>query len=534
MNPTQGLLNNRASWAYVAIAIVMVAQLIASFCFSLDKTGLFQDESWTFVLANGTWLGVGPENGVLYHDGDPYRDYASVGSFLEIDVPQIIENQTNDNHPPLSYLLFSFAYSLFPGSVALPIGVMLNALYLTCATPLLFGIARRLGAGDPLALVVAVGWAFSVGTIDCVLFLRMYALLTFFFVALTYVVVRIVVDESNARWFVALGVTCALGFLTQYFFLMYAFTLCLGMGILLLARKKVHRAIAFGASAIAGIAIGYAVFPTSIDHILHSGRGSNALNAAVSGNGFGNHLIRDWGWINSELFANLLPAFVAALAILAVIARLMRRHQREMGAHGKPSSSHAFGEKGLAVTEYLLIAVAGVLFVVMVARVAPFASNRYLMSGYPIVFSSALLGLAKLADAAFVGRAPWVPVAAVSACALAFCLIGFVTVGPRYLNWEDQPAASLSDNTTTSVCLWSANPDDQTILPYVLEYEDNLYFNDFGAFSSYDFASLDKFTLFVQYPFYDSNFAEALSGRGFTVEDEGVAGEYFRAYTVAK
>ena len=128
MNPTQGLLNNRASWAYVAIAIVMVAQLIASFCFSLDKTGLFQDESWTFVLANGTWLGVGPENGVLYHDGDPYRDYASVGSFLEIDIPQIFENQTNDNHPPLSYLLFTIAYYLFPGTVAQPIGGMLNAL----------------------------------------------------------------------------------------------------------------------------------------------------------------------------------------------------------------------------------------------------------------------------------------------------------------------------------------------------------------------------------------------------------------------
>lgn len=100
MNPTQGLLNNRASWAYVAIAIVMVAQLIASFCFSLDKTGLFQDESWTFVLANGTWLGVGPENGVLYHDGDPYRDYASVGSFLEVDDPRYLRiRRTTTTHP---------------------------------------------------------------------------------------------------------------------------------------------------------------------------------------------------------------------------------------------------------------------------------------------------------------------------------------------------------------------------------------------------------------------------------------------------
>ena len=156
------------------------------------------------------------------------------------------------------------------------------------------------------------------------------------------------------------------------------------------------------------------------------------------------------------------------------------------------------------------------------------------MSGYPIVFSSSLVGLAKLIDMALVGRFPQIPIATVSACALTFCLIGFATVGPRYLNWEDQPAASLSDEVTTSVCLWSANPDDQTILPYILEYEDNLYFNDFAAFSSYDFASLDKFTLFVQYPFYDFDFVSNLNEKGFIVEDKGVAGEYFRAYAVTK
>lgn len=476
----------------IIMAIVIVAQLV--FCAAMieTKSGLFQDESYTLILTNGEYLTDQPEDGVIYHDGEPYRTWASVQEFLSPDFSQVIQNQIDDVHPPLHYLILAVLYSLFPGSTSPAIGLSLNAVCMCSCTVLLFFIARALRAPRWAAVLVSLFWAASPGMINCAVYLRMYALLTVWFTAAALIAVRVAVTRRcSLATAITLFIVTLLGGLTQHFFLPFAFVLYLCSGVLLIARREIASALRFAAGAILGVAAEFALFPWAYDQIFHGYRGEEALSRAADGGSFLDYLVKDWGLLNTGNAGGLL-AIVALVLVVAFVLYALKGGLRADGGQGRERVIFSWAP----VRAYVIVLACVVFFVVLMARVAPYPSIRYLFSIQPLLqlcFTLPLLGMLHWVAK---GRRSLV-VAAFLAVGVALTCLGY-SYGIKYYDQENDDVAALAQENTAIVGLWNIPLMSEAFLPDALCYDTGVYFSSYESFEEFDITVLDDFTLIKQ------------------------------------
>lgn len=524
--------------APLALALILAVQVILCLWFAIHKAGLFQDESYTFFLANGWWLDSSPQQGFVYHDGEPWRSWTSVQSFLGVDFSKLYLNQASDNHPPLYYLLFSLAYSLFPGSNDPLIGCVLNTVFSAVSTLLVYALARRLGTSQALALGLSFLWAINPGMINSMLYLRMYCLLSVFFLAASILVVRSL-DEDALSWatVMALFFVSVAGFLTQYFFVLFAFPLYLVCGICLLVRRRVRCAAKFALATAGGIACAMAIFPPSIGHLLASGRGKQALDRAATGDSFLAFLRQDWHLLNSTDFGGMLPAILAVIIVLGLIAALRRRHggTRVPAVSNGPrhlASGHA---ERVRWDRLAILAVATVAFVTAVARVAPFASIRYLMAANPVLVLTVMTLLYGMAWALFEGSGKCgMGAAAALACVLATGVLmsgmGFAQ-GIKYFHQENDAVAALADKNDAMVVAYADQVYLEAMLPDAVGYETSAYFTNETQIGIFDASELGKHvTVFLQKGLDRDKYADAI--RDSWDAELTYVGESFNGYAV--
>lgn len=472
--------------AAVLVVLMMVVQLVVCVSFALAKQGIFQDEGYSLVLANGSFFGSAPESGVMYHDGEPLHGWASVDSFLGIDVGQIYQNQADDVHPPLYYLLLSLSYSLFPGSTSIVIACVLNAVALCAATPLLYLIARTVRAPRWMALLLCLMWVTSAGMVNCAMLVRMYALLTFFFVAAALAIARVLAtDKTRLCHCAAVAAVSFLGFYTQYFFVIFAAGLYLAAAVVLLFRRRFICLAKCAAAAVAGFALAVAAFPACLDHIFFGYRGQGAIEQAVSGDTFLSYLVQDMQLLNTGMFGGALAFVAVAIAVLTVVALVVER-----------GSSADVGEPLPRWTIVIVLAIAALFYVVVIARVAPFASIRYLLSVQPILLAAAFLALGLLLRRALCGRA--LPCAAILlALCVALTALGY-GYGIKYLDQSTDSVVALASENDTMVVAYQNDQLLQALLPDVEAYDASVYFTSVDQLASFDVSQISDFTLYVQ------------------------------------
>lgn len=509
-----------------ALILVILVQAILCCWLAFNKAGLFQDESYTFLLANESWLDAVPEEGVVYQDGEPWQSWASVEQFLGINPDKLYENQATDNHPPLYYTLFSLAYSLFPGATTPVIGVMMNAIFALVGTALLYLLCRALRAPRSLSVALCAVWAVNAGMANSAVYLRMYCLLSVFFTAAALVSVRhLNASRSGIPLLVATLVITACGFLTQYFFVLFAFPLYLMTGIALLARRRIACAAKFAVATLGGIACGMLAFPPSVSHLFSSSRGQGALERAATGDSFWSFLVEDWRLLNDGIFGGLLPVLLVALCVLAAVALFMRTTGRRQsvreiggGAPGLSARGHASLERperaqdGIFVPAVVMLFVSSVVFVALVARVAPYASIRYLMAVDQILLISVLLLIVVAVRALFPSARAAHAVVLVIAVGIVLTLTGWAH-GIKYLDQETDSVAALYDQNEAMVVVSEDVLLQQSVMPDALAYGTSVYFYHENAFDAFDFAQLGQdISLYVQPGLDAAPYLEELSG----------------------
>lgn len=481
----------------VVLSLVLVLMLQLALCavFAFHKTGLFQDESYTYFLANGDWLHSVPEEGVVYDQGEPWLEWASSNGLSDINFELLYKNQEADNHPPLYYLLFSMAYSLFPRSVNPLIGVGLNIIFALITTVELYFLCRLLRAPRMLALLLCLLWAINPGMINCMLYLRMYQMLGVFFPAAALASLAFLRSDS-VRWYqvASLFVITAAGFLTQYFFVFFAFVLYLSVGLVLLGRRRIGHAALFALGSVGGIAAGFALFPPSFDHLFSSFRGQEALGRAASGDSFASYLVEDFRLLNSGVFGLLLPVVLMAAAMLFAVF-FLRRRSRVRGSHvvEMPGGSGL----GLWTQGIAILAVSTICYWILVARVAPYASIRYLMpvNGCLMIWPYLLLFSAVFAVSRGNMRVALGATLVVGALATG---LGYMQ-GIKYLDQQNDKIVELAEDNSAMVALWGDPILQDAVFQDALLYQKTVYFNTIEAFETFNFKELGQdFTLYVQ------------------------------------
>ena len=448
------------------LAFFLALALVSAVCFLFAgrKEGLFIDEVYTYGLSNSYYAPFVSD----LKDGDMIDkvitreelfDYLAVNDSDKFSAGSVYYNQTRDVHPPLYYWLFNFASSLSSGSFSFRTGLVLDfILYILALAVLYLLVLKLFGSADNAAAAVLLYGLSSIG-LSTMIMIRMYVLLTLETLLLGYLIACLM--KKRRVWLcIAVAGTIFAGLMTQYYFVFYAFFVCLAFDIYLLIKKDYRAFILFSVSALGGVLCLLLAFPAFIKQL--------TADALVSG-GSAVDNFRDLAQYARRLTyfvkesAHRLKAVIYAAGAAAVLC---------LALCGKISA--AVREKRIEAEALVLLLPAFVTFFA-VAVVSPVTELRYIYNIIPmlVLTVSFLLYLAEQ-GAGEVSGGFWIKKAALLAVAV-LALWEARCVPPDYLYDEYSDYDLLLSEHKSAPCIYM---DDNFSSPLTYDMLQLMIFDD--------------------------------------------------------
>ena len=294
------------------------------------------------------------------------HDYLTIGKGDVFNYRSVYINQAFDVHPPLFYFCMHLVSSIFYGKFTKYIGFTLNMIFFLGTLYFLDKICKRLGKSKISAPTILL-YGLSIGAISTVSFHRMYMMLTFFSIWYFYLTVDLIKNDYTIKkkwpW-----ILCILGgFLTQYYFCIYIVLVFILNAIYLLFKKEYQKVGKYLLVHVIPAVIGIIFYPVSIYQIFFSYRG---LGAEANGRS----LLTNLKYYNNAL----LKMFSLEKIFTLVVCFLF------MGM------GYFFGKNNTLRNKKLLLNlfIPMILFIVVVAKIAPFLgenyTSRYIMLLFPL------------------------------------------------------------------------------------------------------------------------------------------------------
>ena len=280
-------MKNKKIQEFIVIGLIILMCGIILF-YQTKKVGFHEDEGYTIASSvnpknglmvaydNGT---INPESIPIWLTREYVTDYMTLHPNDYLNLKSVYVNQTFDNHPPFFYTMVHFASILFGGKFSTYTVFVVNIIGFIGSCFVITRICKILEK-ENLCIPTLIFYGLSMGTISMVIYQRMYMLLTFFILLYYYLSVKFYKNDFkiNTKFAIELGVTTVLGFLTQYFFAVYALFIFAIIIIKLIKEKKYKTAINYLLLHIGYAVIGILIFVPSINHLLHSDRGLSNLS----------------------------------------------------------------------------------------------------------------------------------------------------------------------------------------------------------------------------------------------------------------
>ncbi len=411
--------------------------------------------------------------------GEDYLHYISASPENRFNYASVYYNQRGDVHPPLFYILLHTICSLFTESFSKWYGLVLNMIFMLLSMKVLYKLCDRLYADKFLATLIMALYGFSSGFMTTALFLRMYAILTFFVLASCYLHLALADEdfELTKRRRRQIAIVTLLGFLTHYYFVIYAIGMAAVCSVWMLFRKKTGYLFRYICTLITTAVIGLCVWPFAIKHVFFGYRGKGSFQALAQVEAY---LIKIKLMIG-QLFGPMLQGkwwiWVLAVAVLALCALLCKR------------SKIAWGKIGL-------ISIPAILYVLLVSQIVPFYTERYVMCIFPFVcitlvgsvYYAVKICCERLSKISVLEKWIWkhgekvLLVCMIAAMSLFFALNNCYTNTPGYLFLKGQETVELPENTDCVFVLpdgdWNESAEESTVFAQArrvgVVYESNL------------------------------------------------------------
>ncbi|MCD7750703.1 MAG: glycosyltransferase family 39 protein [Lachnospiraceae bacterium] len=302
--------------------------------------------------------------------GQDYQDYIAVSESNTFNYASVYYNQRGDVHPPLFYILLHTVCSVFQGQFSIWYALGLNIVLLILTLILLYRMVSRYLGGEKIALLTIAVYGLSCGFMTTALFLRMYALLTFFVTACLYVHLRIADQQDEVRGKYnrfLLMITVLGGFLTHYYFVIYAILIAVVTVCRMAWRRRFKQMLQYVLTLVVSAGIGLLVWPFAIKHVLSGYRGRQAFEALSGGYYFScfKAMVQE---IVSYLFGGrwwVLWAAVLLTAAVCVISLITDR-------------------RGLPWAKGCLVVLPAVGYVHFTSQIVPYLVERYIMCIFPL------------------------------------------------------------------------------------------------------------------------------------------------------
>ena len=409
------LLENKEKLKNIAVIIIVILMCGIIFFYQTKKVGFHEDEGYTLASSvnptNGLMVAY-DENGEI--DGPVWKTREYVTNYVTLSPENIFNfwalyhNQAGDNHPPLFYTLVHFSTLLFNGEFSKYSVFVVNIIAFALSCVVIRKILKVLDK-DNLIIPTLIFYGLSMGTMSMVIFQRMYMLLTFFIILYFYYSIRIYLNnfELSKELLIKLGFTTVLGFLTQYYFAIYAFLIFVIMAIEMIRRKMYKNLGKYFAFHALYAVIGVLLFVPCIYHLFFTDRGLKNLGNSA----YFEHLI---DYVKHFAYAfsindNMILIISILLVFFAGIVYLFKK-----------------ADKKLVV---LLTIVPSVIYFFIAVKLTSFQELRYIMPVIPFVSLTLFFILDKLLQFKYKN-------AVITAIAIILVINGMIFSKPKFLYEE--------------------------------------------------------------------------------------------------
>lgn len=280
-----------------------------------------------------------------------------------LDFFTVYWNTSRDVHPPLFYFVVHIVSILFFNSFSKYIIFYINLLFFLATCVVIIKIMKKLDK-EHAAVPALILYGLSSGAISTVMFQRMYMMLTFFTLWFLYTNLKIYYSEFklDKKLKIELCAVTVLGFLTQYYFCIYAAFLAFIMILLMIIDKKKAEIKSYIWQFIKSAIIGVLLFVYSISHIFFSYRGIGGDGSQFT---FLNKLI----FFMKDSFGafglqNVIGIVLGLILVIAIALECRNKEKRNL----------------LAIFIVPLI-----FYIIAVSKLSPYKSLRYIMNILPLI-----------------------------------------------------------------------------------------------------------------------------------------------------
>ncbi len=337
----------------IAFFCLLFLQLSLAVFFGTQKESMHNDEFYSYYSTNGL-------HGLSLKDRE-WNDTALL--FQELIVTNegrfhyanVYKNQEKDVHPPLYYFLLHTVCSLFPNMYSKWFGLVINLIFFILTFFLLGLLSYELTKDKILVFLTCFLYGFSPGTLSGIVFIRMYMMLAFWFLLLSYVHLKMLKRRNSPfsrfqLFFLSFVILC--GCLTQYYFLVFLFFISFGYSLFLLREKRWKEWILYGISVLGSIFIAFFLYPASFSHIFTDYRGKDVQTAFWDQDVFLERLLYFFQLINEHSFyGTLIGIFLFFLVSFLILNIFLQKKWKSILSSIHPGFSILF----LGTLGYFLI-----------------------------------------------------------------------------------------------------------------------------------------------------------------------------------
>lgn len=390
------------AWLYVLLFVVMVLTISM-------KKDYHMDEIYSYGLANNVGqTSIHPDYAPYTYENpaDVYMDYMVVEEGEPFSIANCWYNQERESSPPLYYFAVYLVSFLVKERFSRWTAASINLIFM----PLTFYIFRKIlkmyGVKEKEQIIYSLFFIFSPAILNVVSFFRMYTMAMFAATWVTYLILRYR-NKENLFFYGSMVVASILAALTQYYLIFYLFFISLIYGISLLCKKEWIKALKYIITmGIAGLGA-YVIFPAMLDQLFSADRGAEGLDNLKQGfDVHWEHLKEYISILNDQVFGNLFLIVLAVFFACAVYGLIRKK---------------TLITDSSRIWDLALMLIPSAFYIVIVAKVAPYQTDRYIVAVYAVVIAAFILALRKSINLLGIDKNAIKSVVIIATCGLVLC-----------------------------------------------------------------------------------------------------------------
>lgn len=362
---------------FLIIFLLLIMGISFRVHYGFQKEYFHIDEIWSFEFINvkDHLTFSRPDFFNTWHKGDFFKKDLTIDSDEKLRFDNVTLNTANDVHPPVYYwLLHIFVILVSSGAFSVWGGIILNIVIYIFSIFFFYRLSESILENRYYALTSCLLWSMSIAAVSNTMFIRMYELLTFACISILYLSIKFLQkDKKTSKDYITIGMTIIFGFLTHYYFLVFAVPLFSILNFHLFKNKRYKELASLLKTILLSVCFSLITFPWAFNHFFKTIRGQQAVYNLFTDNGFWSNTANYLNLLNEMLFWGMGTPLFLLLIILSIAGK------------------SAFKKKTMFLNiKLILILVPALFYFFIIIKIAPYVAIRYIQLALPFFILSFL------------------------------------------------------------------------------------------------------------------------------------------------